>query len=66
MVQALVPVPVLVVFAIEPVQELLCVPTDAALPRLVVTELISVATLAKMLIMVPAVGADLVVIVVLV
>ena len=54
------------VFDVVPVNVPYSVPTAAALPRLVVTEVMSALTLAKILIVVPVVGADLDVIVVLV
>jgi hypothetical protein len=66
MVQAACPEPVAVVFEVVPENTPYSVPDAAALPRLVVTLVISVATLAKILIVVPAVGADLDVNVVLV
>lgn len=66
MVQAAPPDPVAVVLAIDPVQVELVVPDAAALPRLVVTLLISVCTLAKMPITFPVTGAVLDVNVVLV
>jgi hypothetical protein len=59
MVHALVPLPVSVVLAIAPVHELLVVPELVAYPRLVLQLLISVATLAKILIRFPVTGAVL-------
>ena len=66
MVQADCPEPVAVVLLVVPVNVPYSVPTAAALLRLVVTEVMSALTLAKIPIVVPAVGADLDVRVVLV
>ena len=58
-VQAAPPEPVAEVLAILPVQVLLIVPDAAALPRLVVTLVMSVCTLAKIPITFPVTGAVL-------
>ena len=63
-VHAACPDPVAVVLLVVPENVPYCVPELAALPRLTVTLVMSVATLAKILISVPVVGADLDVIVV--
>ena len=57
MVQLLTPLPVAVVLATLPVQVLLVVPDAAALPRLVVQLVMSVATLARIDMVLPATGA---------
>jgi hypothetical protein len=54
-----VPVPVVVVLLVVPVNVPYAVPDAAALPRLVVTLVMSVLTLAKILIVLPTVGAVL-------
>jgi hypothetical protein len=59
MVQAACPDPVAVVLLVVPEKVPNCVPELVALPRLAVQLVISVATLAKMLITVPVVGAVL-------
>ncbi len=59
MVQAACPEPVPVVLLVVPVNVPYSVPEAMALPRLVVTEVMSVATLAKILIMFPVTGAVL-------
>ena len=66
MVQAEVPDPVAVVLEVVPVNVPYSVPTTEALPRFVVTLVMSVATLAKILIVFPVTGAVLDVSVVLV
>ena len=66
MVQAACPEPVAVVLLVVPENTPYSVPEAAALPRLVVTEVISALTLAKISIVLPAVGAVLEVSVVLV
>ena len=58
-VHALPPDPVALVLAMLPVQVELIVPEAAALPRLVVTVVMSADTLAKMPIMFPVTGAVL-------
>lgn len=58
-VQAAVPDPVAVVFDVVPENTPYSVPLAAALPRLLVTVLISVATLAKIEIVFPATGCVL-------
>ena len=63
-VHAVLPEPVVVVLAADPVQEFDVVPTAAALARLVLQLLMSVATAANTLMVCPAVGADLEVMVV--
>ena len=57
MLQAALPVPVVVSLAMLPVQVELIVPDARALPRFVVTLVISVCTLAKIPIMFPVTGA---------
>jgi hypothetical protein len=59
MVQAACPDPVAVVFEVVPVNTPYSVPDAMALPRLVVTEVISVLTLAKIPIRFPVTGAVL-------
>jgi hypothetical protein len=59
MVHALIPLPVPLVLAIEPVQELLVVPELVAYPRRVVTLVISALTLAKIPMRSPVTGAVL-------
>jgi len=66
MVQAFCPEPVPVVFEVVPENTPYSVPDATALPRLVVTLVISVLNADKIPIVVPAVGADLAVIAVLV
>ena len=66
MVQAACPDPVPVVLLVVPVKVPYSVPEDTALPRAVVTEVMSVLTLARIPIMFPVTGAVLDVRVVLV
>lgn len=63
-VQAVLPVPVVVVLEVLPVNVLLVVPDDTALPRMVLMLVISVLILASTWIKLPVTGAVLEVIVV--